>query len=226
MPSSRAARFEPSRDLPAPAPGPRPSFGAPTPIRPKPVCLADKIDRQVSAIRGHKFADLGLVTRIQLGISDDSAYLQSQANDHMKEITRLQGLTFEWNQHCRPKISEVLDGQTGGTRQFVFPDLWAQLPHIPDPRYRKLHVLDPQPPEIPQRLEFFASGVVIHRDGTKFYCLQPVLQLAIQTFGVATFLLLHGRANPWDGRHPALLVEAKKKGCAMAFLVGGKLDFS
>src|SRR5437763_6080363 len=124
MPSSQ------SRHLPAP-PRPRPSFGAPAPIRPKPVCLADKIDRQVSAIRGHKFADLGLVTRIQLGISDDSAYLQSQANDHMKEITRLQGLTFEWNQHCRPKISEVLDGQTGGTRQFVFPDLWAQLPVSP-----------------------------------------------------------------------------------------------
>jgi len=75
MASSRAARSEPHhRPFPSP---PRPSYGAPAPIRPRPVCLADKIDRQVSAIRGHKFADLGLVTRIQLGISDDSAYLQS-----------------------------------------------------------------------------------------------------------------------------------------------------
>lgn len=198
---------------------------APRSIRPKPVCLADKIERQVLAIREKKFADLGLVMRIQLGISDDSAYFQSQANEHLKEITKLQGLTFEWDQSCRPKISEVLDGQSG-LRQFIFPDLWAQLPKIPDPRYRKLHVLDPEPPRIPQNLELFASGLIIHRDGTKFYCLQPVLQLAIQPFGVSTFLLLHGRANPWDGKHPALLVEARKKGHAMAFLVGGKLDFS
>lgn len=197
-------------------------------LRPKAVCLADKIERQVLAIRAHKFADLGLVTRIQLGIADDSAYLQSQASEYLKEITRVQGLTFEWNQTCRPKISEVVDGKTGtaGARQFVFPDLWAQLPYIPDPRYRKLHLLDPDPPKIPQNLEYFASGLVIHRDGTKFYCLQPVLQLAIQPFGVATFLLLHGRPNPWDGKYPALLAEAKKKGHAMAFLVGGKLDFS
>jgi hypothetical protein len=198
---------------------------APNRLRPKTLCLADKIERQVLAIREKKFADLGLVMRIQLGVSDDSAYFQSQANDHLKEITKIQGLTFEWNGSCRPKISEVLDGQSG-LRQFIFPDLWAKLPDIPDPRYRKLHVLDPDPPRIPQNLELFASGVVIHRDGTKFYCLQPVLQIAIQPFGVSTFLLLHGRANPWDGKHAALLVESRKKGHAMAFLVGGKLDFS
>lgn len=193
-------------------------------LRPKATSLADKIERQVLAIRDKKFADLGLVSRIQLGISDDSAYLQSQANE-LREITRLQGLTFEWNQTCRPKISEVIDGQQG-LRQFVFPDLWPVLPYIPDPRYRKLHVADPEPPRIPQNLELFASGLIMHRDGTKFYCLQPVLQIAIQPFGVPTFLLLHGRANPWDGKYPALLVEARKKGHAMAFLVGGKLDFS
>src|SRR6266568_4335703 len=68
-------------------------------LRPKALCLADKIERQVLAIREKKFADLGLVMRIQLGIADDSAYLKSQANDHLKEITRLQGLTFEWNQN-------------------------------------------------------------------------------------------------------------------------------
>lgn len=203
-----------------------PAFpGGDSRLRPKATCLADKIERQVLAIREHKFADLGLISRIQLGIADDSAYFQSQPSEYLKEITRMQGLTFEWNQTCRPKISEVLDGKQG-LRQFVFPDLWPQLPYIPDPRYRKLHLLDPDPPKIPQNLEYFANGLVVHRDGTKFYCLQPVLQLAIQPFGVPTFLLLHGRANPWDGRYPALLVEAKKKGHAMAFLVGGKLDFS
>src|SRR5260370_13600698 len=190
-----------------------PSPFAPNRLRPKAICLADKIERQVLAIREKKCADLGLVMRIQLGIADDSAYLKSQANDHLKEITRLQGLTFEWNQNCRPKISEVLDGQQG-LRQFIFPDLWAQLPHIPDPRYRKLHVLDAEPPPIPQNLEFFASGLGAHRAGTKFYCLQPVLQLAIQPCGVPTVLRLHGRANPWDGKYPALLVEARKKGHA------------
>ena len=200
---------------------------APHPIRPKPVCLADKIDRQLLAIQNRKVADLGLVSRVQLGIADDSAYFQAQANDYLKEITKLQGLTFEWNQTCRPKISEIKDGlNVRGGRQFVFPDLWAQLPHIPDPRYRKLHVADPEPPKIPQNLEFFASGLVIHRDGTKFYCLQPVLQIAVQPFGVATFLLLHGRANPWDGKYPALLVEKRRSGHVMAFLVGGHLDFA
>ena len=200
---------------------------APATLRPKPICLADKIDRQVLAIRGRKFADLGLVSRIQLGVSDDSAYCQSQADPRAKEITKIQGLTFEWDANCRPKISEVLDGQYG-LRQFVFPDLWSQLPKIPDPRRMKLHVTDPEPPRIPQNLEFFASGLVIHRDGTKFYCLQPVLQIAIQPFGFPTFLLLHGHPDPWDrhGRYPALLVEARKKGHAMTFLVGGKLDFN
>lgn len=195
-----------------------------TRLRPKNLCLADKIERQVLAIREKKFADLGLVSRIQLGISDDSAYLQAQPNEHMREITKINGLTFEWDQTCRPKISEVIDGQQG-LRQFVFPDLWAQLPNIPDPRIMKLHVADPEPPRIRQNIEHFASGLIIHRDGTKFYCLQPVLQIAIQPFGAPTFLLLHGRPNPWDGKHPALLVEVRKRGHAMAFLVGGKLDF-
>src|SRR6202043_607855 len=87
-------------------------------LRPKTLCLADKIERQVLAIREKKFADLGLGMRIQLGGSDASAYFHSQANDHLKEITKIQGLTFEWNQSCRPKISEVLDGQSG-LRQFI-----------------------------------------------------------------------------------------------------------
>jgi hypothetical protein len=195
-------------------------------LRPKAMCLADKIQRQALAIRERKFADLGLVSRIQLGISDDSAYLKSQANEWLKDLTRFHGLTFEWDQSCRPKISEMVDGISSGNRQFLFPDLWAQLPKIPDPRYNKLHVADPEPQRIPQNIEYFASGLVMHRDGTKFYCLQPVLQIAIQPFGVPTFLLLHGRPNPWDGKHPALLVEARKKGHCMAFLVGGRLDFS
>ena len=92
---------------------------APHPIRPKPVCLADKIDRQLLAIQNRKVADLGLVSRVQLGIADDSAYFQAQANDYLKEITKLQGLTFEWNQTCRPKISEIKDGlNVRGGRQF------------------------------------------------------------------------------------------------------------
>jgi hypothetical protein len=198
------------------------------PLRAKPVCLADKLHRQVAAIRDHKLADLGLVSRIQLGISDESAYFQAQANGYLKELTRFHGLTFEWDQSCRPKISEVQDGQMGALRQFVFPDLWPKLPDIPDPRYRKLHVLDPEPPKIPQHLDFFASGEHWHLDGTKFLVIQPVLQIAIQPFGVPTFLLLRGQADPWDqhGRYPALLVEKTKNQRAMAFIVGGKLDFS
>lgn len=200
---------------------------SPNVLRPSPTNLADKIGRQVSAIRGHKFADLGLVMRINLGVSDDSAYFNGQANEHLKDITRIQGLSFEWDQSCRPKISEILDGMTnGGNREFVFPDLWAKLPDIPDPRYRRLHVKDPVAPKIPQNLSYFASGAIFGPEQTKFMVLQPILQIAIQPFGVSTFLILHGRPNPWDGKYPALLVEARKKGHAMAFLVGGKLDFS
>jgi hypothetical protein len=198
----------------------------PNVLRPKPISLADKIGRHAAAIRDRKIADLGLVMRIQLGISDNSAYFQSQAQDYLKDITRIQGLTFEWDRSCSPKISEVVDGSSSGQREFVFPDLWAKLPDIPDPRHRRLHALDPIAPKIQQNLEFFAEGKIFGPGGTEFLCIQPVLQIAIQPFGVSTFLILHGRPNPFDGRHPALLVERRRRGHMMAFLIGGKLDFS
>lgn len=197
-----------------------------TPLRPRAANLTDTLRAHSTAIREKKFADLGLVSRILLGVADDSAYFKAQAHAYLKDLTKMQGLAFEWDQTCRPKISEILEpsGQTG-LRQFVFPDLWAKLPDIPDPRYRRLSPLDPIHPKIPQHLEYFASGYIHGLGGSTFYVLQPVLQIAIQPFGVPTFLLLRGSANPWDGKHPALLVEKRRSGHSMAFLVGGKLEF-
>lgn len=203
------------------------ALASPNVLRPKPISLADKIHRHAAAIRDRKIADLGLVMRIQLGISDDSSYFQSQANEYLKDITRIQGLSFEWDQSCRPKISEIVDGTSSGGREFVFPNLWAKLPDIPDPRYRRLHPNDPAAPKISQHIDYFASGKIFGPGGVEFICVQPVLQIAIQPFGVPTFLILRGSANPFDGKHPALLIERRKKrGNALAFLIGGKLDFS
>ena len=201
---------------------------APAALRQAPTSLADKIRGQMDAIRNRKYAPLGLVMRIQLGVSDDCAYMQGQANDHLRHMTKFQGLSFEWDQTNSPKICEMIDGFSGstGNREFVFPDLWPKLPRIPDPGAPlRTSPSAPATPRISQNLEYFASGKILGA-GVEFMVLQPVLQIAIRPFGASTFLMLNGKVNPWDGKYPALLVEKKARANhQMAFLIGGRLEF-
>jgi hypothetical protein len=190
--------------------------------KPKPVCLADKIQQQMEAVRDHHYLPLGLLMRLQLGISDDSAYFQDAVRNHLAPISRLQGLMLDWPQDCSPQIAELQDGRSGRTQQFIFPRGVGRPPRISDPRFVKLHVADPEPPSMTQDVDYYASGLIYHRNGTKFYVLQPVEQLAVRPYGAATIILLRGRTNIFDGTKVALLFSPFKK---LAFLVGGMITF-
>jgi hypothetical protein len=194
---------------------------APAVKRLAPINLADKLLEQQLAIRDRKHVPVGYVLRIQLGASDDSAYFQDPVNAQIAPITRVQGLSFEWDQACYPHMTEM-HGRGSGT--FLFPDGVRGLPTITDPRSRRLSPLDPPSPKVRQDLEYFASGRVINRDGTEFYVLQPVLQIALRI--PTSIVILSGGASPYDGRHPALLFSKQKKyGVHWAFLVHGLLRF-
>ena len=194
---------------------------APSIRRPSPVNLADKLLEQQLAIRDRKHVPVGYVLRIQLGSSDDSAYFQDPVNAQIAPITRVQGLSFEWDQTCYPHMTEM---HGRGSGSFLFPDGVRALPTITDPRSRRLSQLDPPAPKIRQDLEYFASGSMLNRDGTEFYVLQPVLQIALRI--PTSIVILSGGPSPNDGRYPAMLFSKKKKyGVHWAYLVHGLLRF-
>lgn len=197
------------------------SFNAPAVKRPAPDNLADKLQAQQTAIRNRTHVPVGYVMRIQLGVSDDSAYFQDPVNAQIAPITKMQGLTFEWDQGCYPMITEM-DSRGSGT--FLFPDGVKALPKITDPRSRRLSPLDPAPIKIRQDLAYFSSGIVFGREhGMEFYVLQPVMQIAIRI--PTTFVILQGQPD-FAGRHTALLFSKKPRhGVHWAFLVHGNLRF-
>jgi hypothetical protein len=197
------------------------SAAAPAIQKAAPLNLADELGRQMTAIRNRHYFPLGYMMRVQLGISDESAYFQEQVRSKLGPLTRIQGLTLDWNQECYPMIAEIRDGVVGRTEQFVFPRGVERPPKISDPRVRRLSPTDPLAPMIPQDVDHYASGVIFSRAHNEtFRVLQPVEQIAIRV--CATFLLLRGRTNPANGTKVALLYNPRKN---LAFLVGGLLTF-
>jgi hypothetical protein len=190
-------------------------------LKAAPICLADITQQHINGIRARKYFPLGYMMRMQLGVSDESAYFQDPVNRHLGPLTRIQGLTLDWDQNVYPQLAELKDGQLNRTEQFVFPRGVAAPPKIADPRYRRLSAADPLPPQIPQDIDHYASGKIFSREYNDWFrVLQPVEQLAIRV--TATLLLLHGRTNPANGTKVAFLYSPKKK---VGFLVGGLLTF-
>lgn len=197
------------------------AFAAPAVKRPAPANLADRLLEQQTAIRNRNHVPVGYVMRVQLGASDDSAYFQDPVNAAIAPITRRQGLTFEWDQDCYPMLTEM---NARGSGTFLFPDGVKALPRITDPRTRRLGPFDAVAPKIRQDLEYYASGLVIARDGMEFYVLQPVEQIAIRI--PTTFVILKGETNPYNGTKVAMLFSKKPRhGVHWAFLVHGALRF-
>ncbi len=185
--------------------------------------LADILLQHIGAIRNRTCLPLGRVLRIQLGISDDSAYFQEEIRQKLVPISHLQGMMLDWTQQYSPEIAELKDGTASGrTMQFVFPRGVNVPPRIQDPRFRKLNVNDADPPTMRQDVEHYASGFILDRSGTKYYVLQPIEQICVQPYGVPTLLLLYGRTNPWNGTKVAFLFSPKTK---TGFLVHGQLGF-
>jgi hypothetical protein len=194
---------------------------APNIMKAAPLCLADVLEQHITGIRDRKYFPLGFMMRMQLGVSDDSAYFQDPVNKHLGPLTRIQGLTLDWDQNVYPQIAELKDGKLNRTEQFVFPRGVMAPPKIADPRHRRLSPTDPAAPKIPQDIDHYASGKIFSREFNDWFrVMQPVEQLAIRV--TATFVLLRGQTNPANGTKVAFLYSPKKK---MGFLVGGLLTF-
>lgn len=197
------------------------SFAMPAIQRPRPANLAEILPEQMHAIRERLHVPVGYVLRIQLGACDDSAYFQDPVNAQIAPITRMQGLTIEWDQNCYPHMVEM-HGRGSGV--FLFPDGVKALPKISDPRSRRLSPTDPIAPKIRQDLDYFASGRILGRDGMEYYVLQPIEQIAVRI--PTSILLLKGDTNPFNGTKVAMLFSKHKRhGVHWAFLVQGLLRF-
>jgi hypothetical protein len=196
------------------------SARAPAVMRVPPLNLADAIGQQNDAIRNHHWTPIGHVMRIQLGISDESAYFQDHVNERISGITRMMGLCLDWNQNCFPFLGHMADGKTNRTEVFLFPRGIEHPPKMADPRYRRMSASDPAVPLVRQDPEYYSSGQIFGRDGTRYLVLQPVEQIAIAV--MASMPVLRGRTNPGNGTKPAFLYSPTKK---IGYLVGGLLTF-
>jgi hypothetical protein len=197
------------------------SFAMPAIKRPRPMNLAEILPAQMDAIRNRLHVPVGYVLRIQLGASDDSAYFQDPVNAQIAPLTRIQGLSIEWDQECYPLITEM---SARGSGTFLFPDGVKALPKISDPRSRRLSATDPMIPKIRQDLDYYASGRILGRDGMEYYVLQPIEQIAVRI--PTSILILKGDTNPFNGTKVALLFSKRKRhGVHWAFLVQGLLRF-
>lgn len=194
---------------------------APAVKRPRLDNLASILLEQQAAIRNRCHVPVGFVLRMQLGLSDDSAYFQDPVNAQIAPLTRIHGLAFEWDQHCYPHMTEM---GARGSGTFLFPDGVRSLPLITDPRTRRLSPTDPVAPKIRQDLDYYASGRIIGRDGQEFYVLQPIEQIAVRIPN--SIVILRGETNPFNGTKTALLFSKNKRhGVHWAFLVHGMLRF-
>jgi hypothetical protein len=186
-----------------------------------PINLADKLQLHIDAIRERNYFPLGMMMNMFLGVSDDSAYFQDPVNKHIGPLTKVQGLSLDWNQNVYPQIAELKAPGGNRSEQFVFPRGVTAPPKIADPRYRRLSPTDPDPPMISQDVRHYASGQIFSRQyGETFLVLQPVEYIGIRV--TATLLRLFGRTNPANGTKVAFLYSPKKQ---MGFLVGGLLTF-
>jgi hypothetical protein len=114
----------------------------------------------------------------------------------------------------------MADGHTQRTEVFLFSRCVKYTPKMADPRYVRLSPTDPPVPMIRQDMDYYASGQIFGRDGTRYLVLQPVLQIAVVVMG--SMPILRGRTNPGNGTLPAFLYSPTKK---TGFLVGGLLTF-
>jgi hypothetical protein len=193
---------------------------APAITRAAPLNLADALLQQMNAVKNRHWTPVGHVMRIQLGISDDSAYFQEIVREKLAPLTKLQGLTLDWNQNCFPYLAHMADGHISRTEVFLFPRGIEYPPKIADPRVRRMSTSDPPAPMIRQDIDYYASGQIFGRDGTRFLVLQPIEQIAIAV--MSSMPILRGRTNPANGTKPALLYSPARK---TGFLVGGLLTF-
>lgn len=196
------------------------SATAPAVMRVPPLNLADAIGQQVTAIRNRHWTPIGHVMRMQLGISDESAYFQDSVRERIAGITKMQGMCFDWNQSCFPYLGMMADGKVNRTEIFVFPRGIEHPPKIADPRYRRMSPTDPPAPMINQDMEYYASGQIFGRDGARYLVFQPIEQIAICV--MASMPILRGRTNPGNGTKPAFIYDAKHR---QGFIVGGLLTF-
>jgi hypothetical protein len=183
--------------------------------------LAEILPPQMEAIRSGRHVPVGQMLWLMLGGCDDSAYFQDPVNAAIAPLTRVQGLSLQWEDGTHPRMVEM-GARDSGT--FLFPDGIKAPPLISDPRSRRLSPTEPMVPKIPQNLDYYASGRIIGRDGMEYYVLQPVEWIGVRI--PTTLVRLRGETDPFSGTKVALLFSKNKcNGVHWAFLVKGKLRF-
>jgi hypothetical protein len=189
--------------------------------RPRPANLAEILPAQMKAIRERQHVPVGQMLWLMLGPSDDSAYFQDPVNAQIAPLTRVQGLSLQWEQGTHPQMVEM---GTRGSGTFLFPDGIKAPPLISDPRTRRLSPTDRIAPKIRQDLDYYASGRIVGRDGIEYYVLQAVEWIGVRI--PTTLVRLRGETHPHDGTKVALLFsKSKRNGVHWAFLVHGNLRF-
>lgn len=194
---------------------------APAIKRPKPANLAPILQEQMLAIRNHTYVPAGQMLWLMLGPSDDSAYFQDPVNAQIAPLTRIQGLSLQWETGTHPRMVEM---GTRGNGTFLFPDGVKAPPKISDPRSRQLSPTERMAPKIRQDLDYYASGLVIGRDGMEYFVLQPIEWIGVRI--PTTLVRLRGETHPFNGTKVAMLFsKSKRNGVHWAFLVHGLLRF-
>lgn len=193
---------------------------APAVMRVPPLNLADQLLQQNEAIRNHHWNPIGHVMRIQFGLSDESAYFQDAVREKIAGVNKMMGLCLDWNQSCFPFLAMMADGKVNRSEVFLFPRGIEHPPKMADPRFIRASVDAPAVPLVRQDPEYYSSGQIFGRDGTRYLVLQPVEQIAVCV--MASMPMLRGRTNPSNGTKPAFLYSPAKK---VGYIVGGLLTF-
>lgn len=188
--------------------------------------LNGMIQYQRDSIRKRKFHYAGRVLSIAMGIDRNAAYTKGKAFERVKVTSGVMGLTIEWNQFGHPHIAYAPDHQT-----LIFPDGINTPPSVTMREFvNRFHGMeqkalfaadgkgDPsQVPLIKMSMLDFASGRIAGKDGTKFACLQPILQVAVILSGISKIIVFNSRPSG-DGRQPCLMVSPDS---SETYLVGG-----
>jgi hypothetical protein len=188
--------------------------------------LNGMIQYQRDSIRKKKFDYCGRVLSIAMGIDRNAAYTKGAAFERVKVTSGVMGLTIEWNQFGHPYVAFARDRQT-----LIFPDGINVPPTVSVREFahrfqgqeqKALFAADGKgdPTQVPlmkMSMLDFASGRIGGKDGSKFACLQPILQVAVMLSGVAKIVIFNSRPSG-DGRQPCLMVSPNS---AEAYLVGG-----
>ena len=177
-----------------------------TRVRDNSVGTAIELHRE--CMRARRYEPIGKMLNIMLGPDDEAAYMQNKdVRERIARLSQYRGLQLDWG-NDGPVIA------------------WAPLRSsclFPLGISKPPRAYDPVPSakagsKITQKLEDFASGYLLGRDGTKFLILRPVMYIGVWI--LSSLYTMVGQADPGTGEYPTLLLNPKTN---EGHIVGGIL---